>query len=351
MNKKRYMAGVGMFSLAMLACSESVDSPVSGTAEEPNVLMANNDLPSSSSIVEQSSSSVDTPNSSADAPNSSADVPNSSADVPNSSANEPTISSSSEIPMSSSSSDPSWIYSSAYVPPVLCKVGGFGCAVINEGDLWSGAYWDDESEADVKTSLYAEDKSQFGINAGKWFLDVDSIDGGKSTIQWAVPVGNEKDSASILPVMEECGGLCGTFELNKGALTYNPFVQVGFSVAGYDSNGVALAVDVSNLTGICLMYKASVRGSLVLDVGDSLNQVLKYDLPSVTLAKASSGSSRCYEWSKFKRAGWGPSVDGWEKDVVGETAARHLSKVYIQFQEEDGTKGEFTIFAIGSNLD
>ena len=337
MNQKLNMVCAGMFSLAMLACSESVDSPVAGTAEEPNVLVADNDLPSSSSIVEQSSSSVDTPNS--------------SADVPNSSANEPTISSSSEIPMSSSSSDPSWIYSSAYVPPVLCKVGGFGCATINEGDLWSGAYWDDESEADVQTSLYAEDKSQFGIDAGKWFLDVDSIDGGKSTIQWAVPVGNEKDSASILPVMEECGGLCGTFELNKGTLTYNPFVQVGFSVAGYDSNGVALAVDVSNWTGICLMYRATIGASLVLDVGDSLNQVLKYDLPSVSLAKASAGSSKCFEWSKFKRAGWGPSVDGWEKDVVGETAAHHLSKVYIQFQGEDGTKGEFTIFAIGSNLD
>jgi len=344
MNQKLNMVCAGMFSLAMLACSESVDSPVAGTAEEPNVLVADNDLPSSSSIVEQSSSSVDTPN-------SSADVPNSSADVPNSSANEPTISSSSEIPMSSSSSDPSWIYSSAYVPPVLCKVGGFGCAIINEGDLWSGAYWDDESEADVKTSLYAEDKSQFGINAGKWFLDVDSIDGGKSTIQWMVPVGTEKDSASILPVMEECGGLCGTFELNKGALTYNPFVQVGFSVAGYDSNGVALTVDVSNWTGICLMYRASVRADLVLDVGDSLNQVLGYDLPSVSLAKNSTGSTRCFEWSKFKRAGWGASVEGWEKDVAGETAARHLSKVYIHFQGEDGTKGEFGIFAIGSNLD
>ena len=333
------MVCAGMFSLAMLACSESVDSPVAGTAEEPNVLVANNDLPSSSSIVEQSSSSVDTPNS--------------SADVPNSSANEPTISSSSEIPMSSSSSGPELPLSSSsnLLPPVLCKVGGFGCAIINEGDLWSGAYWDDESEADVQTSLYAEDKSQFGIDAGKWFLDVDSIDGGKSTIQWAVPVGNEKDSASILPVMEECGGLCGTFELNKGALTYNPFVQVGFSVAGYDSNGVALTVDVSNWTGICLMYRASVRADLVLDVGDSLNQVLGYDLPSVSLAKNSTGSARCFEWSKFKRAGWGASVEGWEKDVAGETAARHLSKVYIHFQGEDGTKGEFGIFAIGSNLD
>ena len=338
MNQKLYMASAGVFALAMLACSESVDSPVSGTAEEPNVLMANNDLPSSSSIVELSSFSVDTPNS--------------SADVPNSSANEPTISSSSEIPVSSSSSEPSWIYSSAYVPPVLCKVGGFGCVTIYEGDLWSGAYWDDESEADVQTSLYAEDKSQFGIDAGKWFLDIDTADGGKSTIQWAVPVGNEKDSASILPVMEECYGLCGTFKLDRGDLSYyDPFVRVGFNVAGFDSNGVALTADVSNWTGICLMYQATIGASLVLDVGDSLNKALEYDLPLATLPKSTAGSSRCFEWSKFKRAGWGAAIEGWEDDAVGEMAARHLSKVYIQFQSKSGTKGEFLIFAVGTNLD
>ena len=341
MNQKLYMASAGVFALAMLACSESVDSPVSGTAEEPNVLMANNDLPSSSSIVELSSFSVDTPNSSADVPNSSAELP--------------TISSSSEISVSSSSSsEPSWLYSSAYIPPVLCKIGGFGCAVSYSGDLWSPEtyYGKDEPDDDVKTSSFAEDKSQFGINAGKWFLDIDTADGGKSTIQWAAPVGVEGDSTSILPVVEECGesGVCGTFELNKGTLTYDPFVQVGFSVAGYDSNGVALAVDVSNWTGICLMYRATIGASLVLDVGDSLNKALEYDLPFATLPKT-AGSSRCFEWSKFKRAGWGAAIEGWEDDAVGEIAARRLSKVYIQFQSKSGTKGEFHIFAVGTNLD
>ena len=342
MNQKLYMASAGVFALAMLACSESVDSPVSGTAEEPNVLMANNDLSSSSSIVELSSFSVDTPNSSADVPDSSAELP--------------TISSSSEIPVSSSSSsEPSWLYSSAYIPPVLCKIGGFGCAVSYSGDLWSPEtyYGKDEPDDDVKTSSYAEDKSQFGINAGKWFLDIDTADGGKSTIQWAAPVGVEGDSTSILPVMGECGerGVCGTFKLDRGDLSYDPFVRVGFNVAGFDSNGVALTADVSNWTGICLMYEASQSAILVLDVGDSLDQVLKYDLPNVPLARSEAGSVKCFEWSKFKRAGWGPSVEGWDDDVAGEMAARHLSKVYIQFQERNGTEGKFHIFAVGTNLD
>ena len=342
MNQKLNMVCAGMFSLAMLACSESVDSPVAGTAEEPNVLVANNDLPSSSSIVEQSSSSVDTPNSSTEVPNSSAEVP--------------TISSSSEIPESSSSSSgPSWIYSSAYIPPVQCKVGYFGCAASYSGDLWSPEtyYGKDEPDDDVKTSSFAEDESQFGINAGKWFLDIDTADGGKSTIQWAAPVGVEGNPTSILPVVEKCGesGVCGTFKLNKGALTYDPFVRVGFNVAGFDSHGDALTADVSNWTGICLMYKASQSAILVLDVGDSLNKALEYDLPFAILPKSAAGSSRCFEWSKFKRAGWGAAIEGWEDDAVGEIAARRLSKVYIQFQGINGSEGEFHIFAVGTNLD
>ena len=334
MNQKLYMACAGMFSLAMLACSESVDSPLSGTAEEPNVLMANNDLPSSSSIDELSSSSVDTPNS--------------SADVPNSSAEEPTISSSSEIPMSSSSSDPSWIYSSAYIPPVLCKVNGAGgCVISYEGDLWTP--FDDLDS--VRTARYAEDGALFGERAGKWFWDTDSIDGGKSTIQWMVEDGVEWDSLSLKPVIEYCDGLCGTIKFDKGDLTYDPFVEVGFNVAGFDSNGVALSADVSNWTGICVSYSSTIGGALKLDLGDSLNRVLEQDVPYVTLPKSSIGYPKCFEWSKFKRAGWGTSVEGWEKDVVGEKAAQHLVKVVFWFQNKTETQASFQIYAVGSNLD
>ena len=324
------MACAGFFSLAMLACSESIDSPVSGTAEEPNVLMANNDLPSSSQQEELSSSS---------------------AEIPASSAVIPEQSSSSETPVqSSSSSSSSWIYSysSAYIPPVLCKVGGYGCAISYYGDLWSGEsfYWDDEDELDVQTSLYAEDKSKFGINAGKWFLDTDSIDGGKSTIQWLVPLGDKRDSTSIRPVLEECGnGLCGTFNLDKGELDYDPFVQVGFNVAGFDSNGVALAADVSNWQGICIMYSSSVYAILELSLSDSLNAAMNYALPAVELGKT-YGKSKCFDWSDFQQPSWKRDKD---LTMSGEDAARQLVKVIIRIQGKSGNSGSFSIGAIGSN--
>lgn len=320
---------------AIVGCADD-QSIVSGTSVEPNTLAelsssSELSVPNSSETVAQSSSS-----------NGVADV-SSSSEIP-------MLSSSSDAPVqSSSSSDPSWMFSSAYNPPVLCKVSGFGgCAIVYDGDLWSG-----DGEVDtVETSLLAEDKSQFGTNAGKWFLDANPYDeGGKSTIQWMVPIGDDEDSTSLLPVMNECGGLCGEFELNKGTLTYNPFVEVGFYVAGVDSNGSSLSADVSNWTGICVMYSSSILGSLVLDLGDSLNQVLKYDVPFVTLSKSLSGTSKCFEWRKFKRAGWGAKVEGWDDENAGEMAAQHLAKVVFRFQDKDGTKGEFNIHAIGTPLE
>ena len=44
-------------------------------------------------------------------------------------------------------------------------------------------------------------------------------------------------------------------------------------------------------------------------------------------------------------------IEGWEDDVVGEMAAKHLVKVVVQFQAKTGTQGSFSINAVGSNLD
>ena len=334
--KRNFCLFFSAVAAAFVGCAD--ESVVGGTSVEPNTLA---ELSSSSEF---------------DIPNSSEDVVqgSSSSEMVNvfSSSEIPMSSSSSENPvLSSSSSSPSWMFSSAYNPPVLCKVGGYGCAIIAFGDLWSGGLYVGAVDT-VETDRYADDKSQFGINAGKWFLDVDSVDGGGSTIQWKVPIGDDEDSTSLLPVMEACGdGLCGTFELNKGDLTYKPFVQVGFYVAGFDSNGVLLSADVTNWTGICVMYRSSVAAELQLDLGDSLNRVLEYDLPNVDLRRAKTGTSECFEWSKFRRRGWGPKVEGWEDGNAGEMAARRLAKVVFQIQGASGTKGEFTISAIGTNLD
>lgn len=336
MNQKLYMACAGIFSLAMLACSESTNSPVSGTAEEPNVLTAENDI---------SSSSIEIPASSAEI----RELSSSSAELPitsSSSTEPPILSSSSEIPLlTSSSSEPPIPESSSSSLPVLCKTFGGGCGGFGGGDLWTPDYDYDV----IRTDEYAEDKSQFGEKAGTWFLEVDSIDGGKSSIQW----GNEDlredwDGESLIPVIEDCyNGLCGTFTLDKGDLSYNPFVAIGFNIAGFDSNGVALSADVSNWQGICIAYSLpTTSASVELSVGDSLDKAMGYALPTAYLAK-SYGTSKCFDWSDFEQPGW--KLES-ALSMSGEEAARQLVKVVIRIQNKTGTTGDFAIMGIGTNF-
>ena len=203
MNKNLYMACVGAFLLATLGCS---DSNISGSSEDPNVLMA---YGSSSSNVVNSSSS---------------DEP---ANLSSSSLAEPAdLSSSSDIVYSSSSRR----------NPVLCKAAASagehvgGCAIMYD-DLWHS------ESPKVNVTAYADDSSQFGSDAGKWFWETDSADGGKSVLEWPVELGNYYDANALDSVFGFCYGVCGTFRLDMGDLSYNPYVSVGFNVAGFDNEG------------------------------------------------------------------------------------------------------------------
>ena len=197
----------------------------------------------------------------------------------------------------------------------------------NYGELWSSS--DDDH---VRTDEFAEDKSVFGENAGTWFLETDSIDGGLSVVQW----DNED-------VRDDCDGVCGSFELDKGDLSYDPFIKVGFNVAGIDSNGVALSADVSNWHGICVDYSLTTTAVIELSMGDSLDKKVGYDMPNVRLPKKSSVDTKCFEWTSFVQSGWG-SVK-----ITGEEVAKKLVSVKIWVQGKTGTKGKFNIKKIGVN--
>ena len=311
---------------AFVGCAD--ESAVGGTSVEPNTLAelsssSEFDIPNSSETVVQSSSSGDV------------------VDV-SSSSEIPVLSSSSEFPMSSSIPDEPLSSSSSYM--VLCKANNGPCGGAGGGDLWDP--WDFEES--VKTGLYADSTWPKGVVAdGSWFWELDSAEGGKSTIEWSVDLG---DDGSFLPMLDMYQGIRGTITLDEGELSYEPFVRVGFRIAK-DSAGNSVPVDVSNWTGICLAYSSEIEASLLLDLGDSLNQVLEHDVPKVFLGKPSSGTSRCFEWSKFRRSGWGSKLEGWEPEMVGEKAARHLVNVVIEFQGRSGKKGDFYIFGVGTNLD
>ena len=73
--------------------------------------------------------------------------------------------------------------------------------------------------------------------AGYWFVKTDEGDGGKSKVVWPVATGNELNKDSLAPIIDFCKGVCGTADLDKGNLTYKPFVSVGFNVVGEGAEG------------------------------------------------------------------------------------------------------------------
>ena len=305
MNKKLCMACIGAFTLVMFACSsengsitEPFDDPGAGTAKHNSSSSLEIDVSSSSLNAQSSSSEIE--------------------------------SSSSVVESSSSSSHLS-----------LCKVSGHwresGCLPTpshGEGDLWS------RLDRKVRTNVYLEDSSKFGDRAGEFFFETDSLEGGESFIKWT-------DGYFVVPEFE--GMLEADVRFAKGSLTYDPFVKIGFYVAGFDSSGAALSADVTNWNGLCLFYLGTIGTTLQLDLGESLNRKLGNALPSLKVE--SSKEPQCFDWGQFKQL----ETDTEHETISGEEAAKHVEKVVFFFQttprEEYGGFEGFEIIAIGTNRD
>lgn len=306
MDKKLYALYAVVFSLTMLACS---NDSISGSSEDPNAVTAENDSSSSSLDGETSSSAI-----------------------------QPEISSSSSAKKFSSSSK--------YVP-VLCKAsvdwGYDGCLIkppSGNGDLWSYGL-------KVKTDAYADDPSKFGERAGEFFVETDSIEGGETKLYW---FGSDRKPSNF----ESCsleGYIHANVVWNKGNLPYelghDPYFNLGFYVAGFDSDGVAMSADISNWNGMCFVYSGTTKPTLQLDLGDSINKKLGNALPSVTLFNKQE--PQCFEWKDFKQ----PAMEKKYEVISGEEAAKHVEKVIFHFQalprESFGDAGDILILAIGTN--
>lgn len=229
-------------------------------------------------------------------------------------------SSSYTVPFSSSSAAP-------YIVP------GESC----EGKLmcWEG----DSGEYFVYTGLDNGTET-----SGYWVTFGDDPDGGLSAIEWPVPLGNEYSEDAMDPVIEYCGGVCGSFSLNAGTLTYKPFVGVFFNVAGTETStgGDATPADASAWGGLCITYTVDVTAFLELSLGEEIDAAVGYDIPYVSLPKTAAGNSECFTWDEFKQAGWGRGK------VSGSEAGASLASVRLKIQAADGTTGRFNIISISS---
>lgn len=213
-------------------------------------------------------------------------------------------------------------------------------AVLAAASVASAFSWDGSaSEYFVATGLDNGTET-----AGYWYSYADDADGGQSAIEWPVPLGNEYSTDALDPVIDNCGGVCGTFTLNAGTLTYKPFVGIGFNVAGTATatGGAATPADASAWGGICITYTVDVAASLELGLGDEKDAAIGYDNPFVALPKSASPNQVCTAWSGFKQAGWGKGK------VSGFEAGASLASVKFKIQAADGTAGLFNIISISS---
>ena len=202
---------------------------------------------------------------------------------------------------------------------------------------WSGTEYRVETGFDNGTDTY-----------GYWYDYNDKADGGLSKITWPVDkLGNDYSETALDPVIDECGGVCGTFALDEGTLDYKPFVGLGFNISGTEttSGGSATPENVTGWEGICITYTVSVSASLELGLGDTKDAAIGYDNPYTTLPKSETADEVCTTWGKFKQAGWG------QGKVTGEEAGAALASVKFKIQAATGTSGSFNISGVRSIKD
>lgn len=198
------------------------------------------------------------------------------------------------------------------------------------GDMWCGK--------DHIYQVYTWGLDAGKDNSGYWFDYTDMGDGGASRLEWPVDRGNEYSVDAFDPVIDECNGLCGKFILDRGTMTYDPFVGVGFNLAGTEDD----LADASAWGGICVVYTSEVPITIELGLGSDGDASVGYDVPSVTVPKSITGDVRDYPWHEFEQGGW--SVVG---KITGEEASTRLVSLKFKFQNEDGMIGNFNIMSVG----
>ena len=167
--------------------------------------------------------------------------------------------------------------------------------------------------------------------SGYWYEVNDNSEGGLSKITW----GNA--------TTEQCKGICGTIVLDKGTMTYNPFVAVAFDLAGKDTQGEHIAVDATDMGGICITYTSDYPPMLELVLDDKQDSLFAIATPNVSLSKTTTANAFNFKWSDFKMPSWATKYN----NISGEEAAKQLVGIRFKVQAASGTSN-FDIIEVGS---
>jgi hypothetical protein len=199
---------------------------------------------------------------------------------------------------------------------------------------WNGA----NSEYRVETGF--DDGSD---TYGYWYSYNDNEetkdDGpGSSKVEWAATPGTEYGGENALdPVIDACGGLCGTATMG-GPYKY-PFVGIGFNVGGEDKDK---GFDISSWGGICIGYKSTgIAPALEIAPADE-EGTTGYNNFKAKLKITEDVIVEDYDWPSFKQeAGWGTKVEQ-------ETVLKNVNAIKFKLADKDGKSTEFNITKIGA---
>lgn len=208
-------------------------------------------------------------------------------------------------------------------------------AVLASASFGIETWYGDAGEYKVTTGFGDGSESD---ESGYWYNYADDADGGASKVTWPVAIGNDYSDDALDPVIDHCKGVCGTFTLSKGTLTYKPFVGIGFNLV----DGSQSPADASAWGGVCITYTVDAQATLEMGLGDAGDAEIGFDNPFVTLPKSSTASTLNKAWSDFKQVGWGTGK------ITGSEAAAKLAAIKFKIQAADGTTGNFNIMSIGA---
>ena len=177
--------------------------------------------------------------------------------------------------------------------------------------------------------------------SGYWFPYTDNTESGNSEVVWDVA---PDEYGTLNELVETCGGISATAQLGhlQGVPPKNPFVGVGFLVAGEDQYCNPAPADASAWEGIAIAYTCEVDATLELGLGD-FDAEIYYANPYVTLPKSVNGTLKKFRWSEFKQPNWYTGT----KKISGEEAAMQLAAVNFKVQAAPGNY-HFNIYGIGS---
>ena len=251
-------------------------------------------------------------------------LPGSSQPAPalsSSSTPAPTVSSSSVAPTTPSSSSVAPAPTSTTPPAEDESDGAWHLA------LWDGTAGDPQVPTGNKSGGY-------------WYSYTDSGDKGLSTLVWdAEDDGTSADG--LVPVIKECQGLCGSFDLLVGSNPYKPYVGIGFNYSK-SANEVA---DATASKGVCVTYTSDI--AIILEMGlGAQDSKIGYANPFVTLPAATSPSTKDYNWSDFEQPTWASAA----QTVTNPQQA--LASLKFKFagakDSVDGGSGKFKIMKVGA---